>query len=167
MRGNPEGVMYMAWRRYPFESMRSEMENMRTELENLFQLASLGGRFLPVAGGSDRMLPALRDEFRVDVREHDNEVIVAADLPGVEKENISLQLINPRTIEISCERKGEKEEKSQGFSVRERTYGSMRRLVVLPADVTEKDAKASFKNGVLEVRFNKSKISPKSQIEIE
>jgi len=43
----------------------------------------------------------------------------------------------------------------------------MQRMVILPADVTEKDAKASFKNGVLEVRFNKSKISPKSRIEIE
>jgi HSP20 family protein len=167
MMGNREGVMYMVWRRYPFEPMWSEMENMRAELENMFQLASRGGRFLPVAGGSDRMLPALRGEFRVDVREHDNEVIVAADLPGVEKENVSLQLINPRTLEISCERKGEKEEKSEGYYVRERSYGSMQRLVVLPADVTDKDAKASFKNGVLEVRFNKSKISPKSQIAIE
>jgi HSP20 family protein len=159
--------MYMAWRRYPFESMWKEMEDMRAELENMFQLTSSGGRFLLPAGGSDRMLPALRGEFRVDVREHDDEVIVAADLPGVEKENVSLQLLNPRTLEISCERKGEKEEKSEGYWVRERTYGSLQRIVVLPADVTETDAKASFKNGVLEVRFRKSKISPKSRIQIE
>jgi HSP20 family protein len=147
--------------------MWKEMEDMRAELENMFQLTSPGGRFLLPAGGSDRMLPALRGEFRVDVREHDDEVIVAADLPGVEKENVSLQLINPRTLEISCERKGEKEEKSEGYWVRERTYGSLQRMVLLPADVTETDAKASFKNGVLEVRFSKSKISPKSRIQIE
>jgi HSP20 family protein len=157
----------MVWRRYPFESMWSEMENMRAELENMFQMASPGGRFLPPGGVTDRMLPALRGEFRVDVREHDDEVIVVADLPGVEKENVSLQLVNPRSLEISCERKGEKEEKAEGYYVRERTYGSMQRMVVLPTDVTEKDANASFKNGVLEVRFNKSKISPKSRIEIE
>ncbi len=106
-------------------------------------------------------------EFRVDVREHDDEVIVVADLPGVEKDDVSLQFLNPRILEISCERKGEKEEKSEGYYVRERIYGSMQRLVTLPADVTEKDAKASFKNGVLEVRLNKTKISPKSRIEIE
>jgi HSP20 family protein len=157
----------MVWRRYPFDSMWSEMENMRAELENMFQMASSSGRFLPPGGVTDRMLPALRGEFRVDVREHDDEVIVVADLPGVEKEHVSLQLVNPRTLEISCERKGEKEEKSEGYYVRERTYGSMQRMVVLPTDVTEKDANASFKNGVLEVRFNKSKISPKSRIEIE
>ena len=157
----------MVWRRYPFESMWSEMESMRAELENMFQMASSGGRLLPPGGVTDRMLPALRGEFRVDVREHDDEVIIVADLPGVEKENVSLQLVNSRTLEISCERKGEKEEKSEGYYVRERTYGSMQRMVVLPTDVTEKDANASFKNGVLEVRFNKSKISPKSRIEIE
>jgi len=85
----------------------------------------------------------------------------------VEKDDVSLQILNPRALEISCERKGEKEEKSEGYYVRERLYGSMQRLVTLPSDVTEKDAKASFKNGVLEVRFNKIKISPKSRIEIE
>ena len=157
----------MAWRRYPFDSMWSEMENMRAELENMFQLASSRGRLLPAGGVTDRMLPALRSEFRVDVREHDDEVIVVADLPGVEKDNVSLQLLNPRTLEISCERKGEKEEKTEGYYVRERIYGSMQRMIAMPADVTEKDAKASFKNGVLEVTFNKSKISPKSRIEIE
>jgi HSP20 family protein len=159
--------MYMAWRRYPFNSIWSEMEDMRAELDNMFQLAPYRGRFLPPGGVTDRMLPAIRGEFRVDVREHDDEVIVVADLPGVEKNDVSLQILNPRNLEISCERKGEKEEKSEGYYVRERMYGSMRRIVTLPADVTVEDAKASFTNGVLEVRLNKTKISPKSRIEIE
>ncbi|GEM_PF-5736987 len=42
------------------------------------------------------------------------------------------------TREISCERTGEKEEKSEGCCIREQTYGSMQRMVVLPADVTKK-----------------------------
>lgn len=157
----------MVWRRYPFNSLWDEMEDMRAELDTMFQLAPYRGRFLPPGGVTDRMLPAIRGEFRVDVREHDEEVIVVADLPGVEKEDVSLQILNPRTLEISCERKGEKEEKSEGYYVRERVYGSMQRLVALPVDVTVMDAKASFKNGVLEVTLNKTKISPKSRIEIE
>jgi len=157
----------MVWRRYPYNSIWSDMEDMRAELDALFQLGPYRGRLLPPGGVADRMLPAIRGEFRVDVREHDDEMIVVADLPGVEKDDVSLQILNPRTLEISCERKGEKEEKSEGYYVRERVYGSMQRLVTLPADVTEKDAKASFKNGVLEVRLNKTKISPKSRIEIE
>lgn len=105
--------------------------------------------------------------LRVDVREHDDEVIIVADLPGVEKDDVSLQLLDKRTLEISCERKRENEEKTEGCYVRERVYGSMRRLVTMPTKVTDKDAKASFKNGVLEVRFRKTRISPKSRIAIE
>jgi HSP20 family protein len=63
----------------------------------------------------------------------------------VEKDDVSLQILNPRTLEISCERKGEKEEKSEGYYVRERVCGSMQPMVTMPADVTVEGAKASFK----------------------
>ena len=66
------------------------------------------------------MLPAIRGEFRVDIREDDDEVIVAADLPGVEKAAVTLQLLNPRALEISCERRAEREEKEEDYSMRER-----------------------------------------------
>ncbi|MEN6443703.1 MAG: Hsp20/alpha crystallin family protein [Methanoregula sp.] len=157
----------MAWRRYPFESVWQEIEEMRAEMENIFHQVQTGGRLLPAGGVSDRMLPAIRGEFRVDVREHDDEVIIVADLPGIDKENISLRLLNPRTLEISCERKGEKEEKSEGYYMRERVSGFMARRVMVPADVSEADSAASFKNGVLEVHLKKTKIDPKSRIEIE
>jgi HSP20 family protein len=51
--------------------------------------------------------------------------------------------------------------------MRERIYGSMSRIVALPTDVTEEDSKATFRNGVLEVRLKKTKIPQKSRIEIE
>ncbi len=143
------------------------MDEMRAELENLFQQTYSGGKLLPPGGVGDRMLPAIRGEFRVDVREHDDEVIVIADLPGVEKEDVSLQLLSPRALEVSCERRGEKEEKSEGYYMRERMYGTMRRIVEIPVDVTETDSSASFKNGVLEVRLKKTKILPKARIQIE
>jgi HSP20 family protein len=46
------------------------------------------------------MLPAIRQEFRVDIREHDGEVIMVADLPGVDKDDVSLQFLNPGILEI-------------------------------------------------------------------
>jgi len=105
----------MVWRRYPYNSIWSEMENMRAELDSMFQLGPHWGRFLPPGGVTDRMLPAIRQEFRVDIWEHDGEVIVVADLPGLEKDDVSLQFLNQRILEISCKRKGEKEEKSEGY----------------------------------------------------
>jgi HSP20 family protein len=143
------------------------MEDMRAEMERMFSQVQEGGRLLPAGGMSDRMLPAVRGEFRVDVKEHENEVIVVADLPGIEKEAVSIQLLNPRALEISCERKGETEEKSKGYYMRERMHGTLRRVVVLPADVTENESKASFKNGVLEVHLKRSTFAPVSRIAIE
>lgn len=157
----------MAWRRYPFDSVWHEMDEMRAELDSMLRQMSSGGRLLPAGGMGDRMLPAIRGEFRVDIREHDDEVIVVADLPGVNKDAVTLQLLNPRALEISCERNDEKEEKGEGFYMRERMFGSMGRVVALPSDVTENDAKASFKNGVLEVTLKKTKLTRKNRIEIE
>ena len=51
--------------------------------------------------------------------------------------------------------------------MRERMYGTMRRVVTLPAYVTESDAKARFKNGVLEVHIKRSKMAQVSHIAIE
>jgi HSP20 family protein len=134
----------------------------------MFQTASeTRDRFLLPGGVADRMLPAIRGEFRVDVREHEDEVIVVADMPGVEKEDVSINLINPRTFEISCERKGEKEEKSEGYYMRERIFGSMGRVITLPADVTDEGAAASFKNGVLEVHLRKYKAPKKGKIQVQ
>jgi len=157
----------MTWRRYPFESMWREMEDMRREMDALFNQVQTGGRLLPTGGITDRMLPAIRGEFRVDVREHADEVIVVADLPGMEKDDVSLQLINPRALEVSCQRKSENEDKEEGYYMRERVSGSMKRVVALPAEVTGDDSKASFKNGVLEVHLKKMTTTPTSRIEIE
>jgi HSP20 family protein len=147
--------------------MWREMDEMRAELENMFRQNSAGGRLLPPVGLIDPVLPAIRGDFRVDVRDHGDDVIIVADLPGLEKENVTLQLLNPRALEISCGRREEREDSSEGYYVRERISGSMRRIVALPADVSEDNAKASFKNGVLEVTLKKTTLPQKSRIEIE
>lgn len=157
----------MVLRRYPFESMWREMEEMRAELDNLFHQTATGSQLLLPGGIGDRMLPAIRGEFRVDVREHEDEVIVVADLPGVEKETVSLDILNPRALEIACERNKETEDKGEGYYVRERIFGTMRRIVALPTDVTKENSKASFKNGVLEVTLKKASGSARTRIEIE
>jgi HSP20 family protein len=157
----------MIRRRNLFEMMWQDMEDMRAELENMVQAVSSGNRLLPAGGIGDRIHPAIRDEFRVDVREHDDDLIVVADLPGVEKESVTLQLINPRLLKIACTRERDTGENAEGYYIRERVFGSMSRMVTLPADVTEDDAKASFKNGILEVRLKKRTMPQKSRIAIE
>lgn len=157
----------MAWRRYPLDSMWREMEEMRAEMDHLFSRIPGNQRFLSAGGDEARMLPSISGEFRVDVRDQGDELLVVADLPGIEKENVSLRLLNPRALEITCERKEETENKAKGYYVRERSYGTMQRVVTLPADATEADSKASFRNGVLEVHIKKAKADANTRIMIE
>jgi HSP20 family protein len=141
------------------------MEDLMLDMERMWGPAAV--RVLPPGGIADRMLPAIRGEFRVDVRELEDEVIVVADLPGVEKEDVTVSLINPITLEISSEKKLESEEKEKDFFVKERFSGSMKRMVILPREVSEERAKASFKNGVLEIRLKKAAAERGTRIPIE
>jgi HSP20 family protein len=161
----------MVWRRrHPYVPLWHEFDDLMSEMETQFnemleELATT--KALPGKDVRARMLPAIRGEFRVDVKEHDDEVIVAADLPGVEKEDVSLEILEPRTLRIAFSRQAETREEAEGYYVRERTYGSMDRVVRLPADVTEEGATATFKNGVLEARLKKSVPEAKKKISIE
>jgi HSP20 family protein len=158
----------MVWRRYR-RSIFDELDDMRAYMDELFQQTALENRLpLPGPAQADVMLPAVRGEFRVDVLDHADEVTITADIiPGVEKKDIRLDLVNPRALEISFERKKEREEKKEGYYVRERSFGSMRRIVPLPSEVTEKDARATFKNGVLEIHMKKAVSEPVKGITIE
>ena len=92
--------------------------------------------------------------FPVDVSETDKEIIVKADLPGVEKENVSLRVEDNRLI-IDVEHSEEKREEKENFFRQERRYGSLHREILLPVEVDEENAEAEMKNGVLTVRFPK------------
>jgi len=135
------------------------------EMESRFQslLGGIGTRGEEIRG---RVVPAVRD-FRVDVRDHEDEVIVVADLPGVEKENVAVRLTDPRHLEILSRQTGESQEEAKDYFMRERIYGQMSRTVLLPAEVTEENSAASFKNGVLEVRLKKAPTETGTAIPIE
>ena len=152
-------------RRYPFGWTWRDFDEMMSEMENRFLGPS--GRLLPPGGITDRMMPALRGEFRIDIRDHDDEIIVVADLPGAEKEDVSVSLVNPGMLEIRSERSTNKEEKEEGYYMRERMSGSMSRIVTLPHEVTDEGASATFKNGILEIRMKKSTTPRGAQITVE
>jgi len=118
---------------------------MLAEIEN--RLWGPGGRFLPAAGVTDQGPPCDQGGSSRARRagDNDDEIMVVADLPGVDKEDISIALLSPNTLEISCERRSDKEEQDEGYYVRERVYGTMARTVVLPHEVTDKGASATFK----------------------
>ncbi|WOF15778.1 Hsp20/alpha crystallin family protein [Methanoplanus sp. FWC-SCC4] len=151
---------------YPFHSFWNEIDEMMAEMEERLTQRLSGGYNYPV---TQRFLPALTSEFRIDVLDHDDEAIVVADLPGVKREDIKAKLVDSKTLEISCEKEEQTEEenKDSGYYMRERNYGTMKRLVSLPVDVTEDGSTGTFKNGVLEIHLKKLSVSSSKGIEIQ
>ncbi len=157
--------------RWYYKSIFDELDEMRNYMDALFhQMYETNPvALLPSAGEpATKMLPAQQPLLGVDVVESGDEVIVTADLiPGVTKKDVTLDLINPRALEISWERREEKKEEKEGYYLRERRFGSMTRIVPLPASVTEDKATATVKNGVLEIHLKKTGKEAKGKIPIE
>ena len=157
--------------RWYYRSVFDELEEMKQYMDSLFHqiYETNPTALLPAAQNpATKLLPDQWPDFRVDVTDEGDYIIVTADrVYGVSKKDISLSLINPRTLEISCERKEAKKEERKGFYSHERSFGSMTRFVPLPKAVSEAGSTATFRNGVLEVRLRKSSDEPKGSITID
>jgi len=145
------------------EEMKKYMELLSRQMYETSPMVLLPRPVVPEI----RMLPALRSGLRVDVTDTGGEIVVTADIiSGVSKNEISLTLINPRTLEISCERKDELQEEKEGCYLQERRFGYMTRVITLPRPVSEERSSASFRDGVLEVHLKKSEKETKEKIPI-
>jgi HSP20 family protein len=112
--------------------------------------------------GASSLLPRLELPFEragaapaawsptVEVAERGGKLVVRADLPGLSKNDVQVEVTEDE-IRIRGERRHEREEKRKGFYRSERSYGSFYRAIPLPEGVDPEQAKASFRNGVLEV----------------
>lgn len=124
-----------------FERMRKRWEKMRM----------LWGPILP---------PIIREEiesfgtFPADISETKDELIVRADLPGFNKEEIAIRTTE-NTLEIAAQHKEKKIEKTEKMFRAERKFGAVKRAFTLPVAVNPDTAKAEFKNGVLTIILRK------------
>ena len=117
----------------------------------------------PVSREGSHDFPGLSADFRVDILDHRDEVIVVAELPGAEGDAIRISLLNAQTLRITARRAGPVEEEPGAYFIHERGNGIMSRLIRLPASVTGEGAGTRFKNGVLEVRLKKVKTESGSE----
>lgn len=104
---------------------------------------------------------------RVEAFQKGDTFIVRAELPGLKKENVEVNVTDDAIV-IQGERSEEHERNDEGFYASERSYGSFYRAVPLPEGVIADSAKASFKDGLLEVRLQAppSEVSKGRRIEI-
>ncbi len=86
----------------------------------------------------------------VEIRQKGDNLIISAELPGIKKEDVKLEMTDEGLL-IQGERKREEEEREEGFYRSERSYGRFARLIPLPEGANIDQTKAQFNNGVLEV----------------
>jgi len=146
------------WR--PFEEISPfrDFERMRRDMDRLwdsfFERGTLRGE------DGSQWLPSL------DVAETKNEIVVKAEVPGLEPKDIDISL-SDGVLTIKGEKKQEREEKEENYHLVERSYGSFTRSIRLPKEVQSDKINASYKNGVLKVVLPKSEEAKKKEVKIK
>ena len=138
------------WAGSPFAFVRRFSE----EMDRLFEDFGFGrslqaptfGRGLSRFGEVERSMWSPQ----VEVFERGGQLVVRADLPGLTKDDINIDITDD-TLTIRGERREEREEDEEGYYRTERSYGSFYRSIPLPEGVNAENANATFRNGVLEV----------------
>lgn len=122
------------------------MQRMAEDMDRLFGQFGLGRTGFTLSPALDQPLWSPP----VELFERGNNLVVRADLPGVKKEDLNIE-IQDDLLTISGERRSEEEENREGFYRSERSYGSFYRSIPLPNEVKADQVNASFRDGVLEV----------------
>jgi HSP20 family protein len=150
--------MDMAWEVTHWKPF-GELEKGRGEMDRLWD-SFFETRPFKQKGTPEAWMPSL------DVSETKNEIVVKAELPGIDPKEIDLSL-NDGVLTIKGEKRQEKEEKEADYHLVERSYGSFTRLVRLPEEVKEDKISATYKDGVLRVTLPKSEEAKKKEIKIK
>lgn len=145
-------------------SPMKELEDMRRDMERLFEeffepmrrRRRWWGR--PVSGGV--MIP------NIELYDRKNEIVLKAEIPGVDKKDIDLT-ITENSLTIKGETKRTEEVKEEDFYASEISYGSFSRTIPLPVDVESDKAKATYKDGILEIVIPKKEEAKPKEIKVD
>jgi HSP20 family protein len=131
------------------------MERFAGEMDRIFDDFGLGRSWVPRFGRTWLTSPGRETGWdvwtpSVEVFQRNNELVVRADLPGLTKEDVKVD-VTDEAITIQGERRREHEEERGGLYRSERSYGAFQRIIPLPEGAITDQAKASFRDGVLEI----------------
>jgi HSP20 family protein len=142
----------------------SEIARREREMERLFddfftsRWAPLRGSFWP----TKKEFPSVN----IDLYEENDEIVAKAELPGIGKDEIEVN-VSDHVLTIRGEKKKEEEAKDENYHFSECCYGVFARTIELPAKVQTEKAKANFKNGVLEIRLPKTEQAKAKEIRVK
>jgi HSP20 family protein len=132
---------------------------LQDRMNRLFDDAGRGWRTNDEPAATTSWSPA------VDIFETEGEIVVRAELPGMERKDITLHLEN-NVLTLRGERKFQKETKDENYHRIERSYGNFSRSFSIPATVDEEQIRADYKDGVLKIALPKKEQAKPKQIRI-
>ncbi len=141
-------------------------EGMDRLFENLLARGWLTPLHWDVPSFEDVLVPFEGKIPRVDVVDHGNEVVVRAEIPGVDKKDLDVYMTDT-CVTIKGTTSHEKKEEKDNYYRSEIAKGSFSRTVALPENVDAGKAKANFKDGVLELTVPKIKGSRRHTVKLE
>jgi HSP20 family protein len=103
--------------------------------------------------------------FRLDIVDRDKELIVRAELPGVEKDDVEVTIAGDRLM-IEAEREFEEEDEKENFYRHEMGYGKLMRTVALPVEVDPENIHAELTEGILKVTLPKIRVAEKHTVKV-
>lgn len=136
----------------PVQRYTDPFSQMRTEMDRLFD--SFLGRGFPSMASLARFGEASGVTPHIDVRETEKEIVVEAELPGIDEKDVSVTL-HDDVLTIKGEKKSERDEMKDSYHLTERSYGSFQRAFRLADSVDPEKVQASFDKGVLKVTLAK------------
>ena len=139
----------------------SPLRSWEREIEHMFEDFPFF-RWPPFRFGRELRLHAPT----LDMYEDKNEIVVKAELPGMTKDDIEIN-ITDSTLTLKGEKKKEEEVKEKDFYRCEREYGSFLRTIDLPAAVKMDSATATFKDGVLKIRLPKAEEAKRKIVNVD
>jgi HSP20 family protein len=101
----------------------------------------------------------------VDIFETEGEIVVKAELPGIDRKDITLHL-EKNVLTLRGERRFEKETKEENYHRIERAYGGFSRSFAIPAMVDEEKIRAEYRDGILKIALPKKEQAKPKQIKI-
>lgn len=139
----------------PFRDLISIQDRMNTLFEQTLSRSRAEEAIAPAAWA-----PA------VDIYETPESIVMKAELPGLGREDIDIQ-IRDNTLTLKGERRFEKDVKEENYLRIERSYGAFHRAFTLPTTIQQEKIRAVFKDGVLELTLPKGGEARPKPIEIE
>ena len=146
----------MSIRRWdPFDELTSLRESMERLFDDLFTTRRSG-----------RALAPAQWEPAVELFETEGDVVFRAEMPGIDPQQVDVT-VTEDTLTVKGEARTEQEQKGRNYYRRELRYGSFERAVGLPASVQADQAKATCRQGILEVRIPKAERGRAKSIKVE